>query len=681
MSLFILNQLRCCRSRVNLNKRYGFGGQKQLKHFCNDSTKDGDDELFATGLKAYRHGVGQAVILVQQGAEIQELPIIVRRYGQNEILSFSSNKLPLSDSGSTPLSNENCDPYISSSTNTNVIINPITDNLYIKLLEKCVTGEDILHIIESIPEHELEQETLVVAYKLLLQIEPMQKLKTLEMSNEQYRYLLNSICRIGDTTILLNLLKQLQLMLFMNQSINQICDEILLRNSDGCLSVIEICEAIQRFVECQQYAGAEKFWAGLSDADKCINENNIKFVFDILPKLKVSRRIVVGILDRRIVEVFPLLKPDAVSDIIDAIKECHIDGHTNCTLKAITRWLNVNIHNVSETNLDQIINFLNVMNYTDSDAENAIERYMKAKATKIKSQTLVVEALKHMSQFRLMNSHILNGCSEFFIKERDNIDPNYLRDIICPYGQLHFQPFNTSQFWETIENYLDSNFNKIPTIHIIDILLATVYLKLFPVNFIDRVFNRHFMHLLHTTASMTELSMAREKLKILDTALTLECSAYTGPLLPRQAGNNSLFIDNRIKRLINDNIDIITLIAGGKTSFSTLAVPQQLTPCSLYAIDILFHPANLSLLNYNKIKDRNVLVAALIHLPEHYDASGIYLVGEQQMRIRHLRHIGFKVVSLQYASLTKLSMHRKELYEYFVEQMSLALPAIEINNE
>lgn len=29
MSYFILNQLRCCRSRVNLNKRYGLCGQQQ----------------------------------------------------------------------------------------------------------------------------------------------------------------------------------------------------------------------------------------------------------------------------------------------------------------------------------------------------------------------------------------------------------------------------------------------------------------------------------------------------------------------------------------------------------------------------------------------------------------------------------------------------------------------------
>lgn len=682
--------------------------QQSTRYYCSDS-RDSDDEIISSGFKAQRHGLGQAVILVQQGGDIRELPVIVRRYGHSDITAFYSKKLPLggggggggvdggsSGSGFTITNDQSTDQqqsgepttttttdnaqHISASTNhhANVVINPVTDcDTIIKLLEKCETGDSVLQLIGSLPENELEPDALVFALEKLLRIESMQKLKCLETANEQYHQLLDGVCRVCDTTILLNILRQLQCMLCMNQSIDQLCDEILARCADGCLSVMEICEAVHRFVECQRFDGAEKFWSGLSDAaaDQHINENNIKFVFEILPKLKVSRRMVVGILDRRIIEVFPLLKPDAVADIMEAIRECRNGGHTNCTLKAITRWLNVNIHAVNETHLEQIVHCMTALSYTDADFESAIERYVKAKAIKIKSQTLIVEMLKHVNDFRLLNTHILNGCSEFFIKESENIDPGYIRDIVCPFGTLCFQPFNTMKFWQTIETYLHENFNKIPIAHIVDIMLATVYLELFPVNFIDRVFNRHFMHLLHSTTPMNELPMVREKIKLLDIALTLESTAYKGPLLPRQIGNQ-VNIENRVKRIINDNMDVITTVAGGTTSYSTYCMPHQLPECTLYAIDILFHPPGFSLLNYNKTKDRNVLVAALIHLPEHYDASGSYLIGEQQMRIRHLRHIGLKVVSLQYTQLTKLSMHRKELYEYIVEQMKQAQSAI-----
>ncbi|XP_031624841.1 uncharacterized protein LOC116341733 [Contarinia nasturtii] len=716
MSYFILNQLRCCRSRINLNKRYGLCGQQQpqqqqvLNYSSTNKDDDGGNDK-ESGWKAthHRHGLGQTVVLVQQGVDIQELPIIVRHYGENEITTFTSNKIPFKfhqqdDETHKSLHSENASmatdeiaanatntnstaaaavaAHISASSNsTNVFINPVTDcDTLIKILEKCETGENVLQLIASLPEHELESDTLVFAFEKCVRIETMQMLKLFETNNEQYQHLLRHLYRVCDTNTLLNILNQLQSMLYMNQSIDQICDEILIRTADGCLSIMEICEAVHRFVECKRFAGAEKFWAGLSDGSANINENNIKFVFEILPKLKVSRRMVVGILDRRIIEVFPLLKSDAVHDIMEAIKQCHFSGHSTCTLKAITRWLNVNIHAVNETHLEQIVHCLTALNYSDSDLESAIERYMKAKATKVKSQTLIVEMLKHVEMARLINSHILNGCSEFFIKECANIDAGYLRDIVCPFGKLQFQPFNKQSFWTSIEMQLEKNFNKISAVHIVDILLATVSLKLYPVNFMGRVFNRQFMHLLHSRTPMNELPMVRSKLKILDIALTLECNEYQGPLLPRQF--ERLCIDNRIKQIINDNLDIITSVASGKTSFSILQVPQLLPICNLYAIDILFHPPGLSLHNYNKDKDRNILVAALIHLPEHYDASGKYLIGEQQMRIRHLRHIGLKVVSLQYTVMRKLSMHRKELYEYIAKQLKHTLPAIEpIANE
>lgn len=708
MSYFILNQLRCCRSRFNLRNGYGLpASQQQQQPVRFSSSEDGNGDS-----KNRAHALGQTVVLVQQGIEIQELPIILRRYGQHDVAAFCSNELQFSRSsnnsddtdhgkrefrfhnsdGDNSTKSTQCgendgkaavDSITSDKPNsTNVVINPITDtDTIIKLLEKCDTGENVLNVIASIPADELEQEAMVFALDKIIRIESTNKLKSFEVSNANYQNLLHVLCKRGDTTALLNVLAQFQSMLFMNQSIDMLCDEILMRNADGCLSVMEICESVQRFIECQRFDGAEKFWAGLSDAeaDKQINEDNIKFVFEILPKLKVSRKMVIGILDKRIVEVFSLLKPTAVSDIMDAIKECPV-GHTNRTLKAISRWLNVNIHAVNETHLEKIVHCMTFVNYSDHDIENAIERYMKAKATKIKAQTLIVEILNHVNKFRLLNPHILNGCSEFFMKNSNQIDPGYISSIVCPFGQLHFQPLNTALFWQTIEAYVNEKFNKIPAAHIIDIMMAAIYLELYPVNFIDRVFNRCFMHILHSTVPMSELPALRDHLKLLDTAMTLECNEYNGPLLPRQINSNPLLIDNRIQRIINDNIDIIEMVAGGETSYTTSTVPKPLPYNKLYEIDVLFHPPGLSLLlNYNMLTDRNVYVAALIHLPEHYDSSGKYLTGQQQMRIRHLRRIGLKVVSLQYTTLAKLSMHRKELQDYFVQQMRKALPAIDTN--
>lgn len=673
MSYFLLNQLRCCRSHFNLKN----GINATPCHVQSARAFGTSDDIDNTEIKRKEsksdHKLGRSVILVQQGLEIRELPLIFRIYDKSDMSTLCSNELALK-SAEQQNSNVKYEDALKSSPFTDP--DEILDWIY-----ECDTSHSVFQLYAAIPETVLDQELLTKIWDRVYCLDSGKQLKKLETesllmdSKFAYHHLLDTICKVCDTNALLNMMDTLKSRLYMNQTIEKICDEILMRTVDECLDIMELCEAVHRFTDCKQYTKSEKFWAAFSDAIDNINDNNIKFIFEILPKVKVSRRMIVSILDRRITEIFPLLKSDAVADIMDAIRQCGGNGHTSRTLKAISCWLNVNIHAVSETHLERILFDMNTLNYSDHDLEHAIERFMKAKATKIKCQDVVVEIMRHVARFRLLNSHILNGCIENFIKiQHTDVTSHYVRNLICTLGLLHFQPLNTQTFWKATEQYLYSKFHDIAAVHLIDILLAAVQLKLFPISFIDRVFNGNFMHYLHSTTPIRELPLVREKLKILDTALTLECRASREPLLPRHIADNPINIDSRIKRVLNEVFDDIATVAGGFTSFTKLTIPQQLPLCNLYAVDILFHPSGW--FNYDSDKDPNMYVAALIHLPEHYDSTGTYLTGEQQMRIRHLRLIGMKVVSLDYVKLRKLYVDRKELRDYFSEQMKKALPAL-----
>lgn len=700
----MLSFLRCCRSRVALKNGYGLVSATsttitQKSSYCSDHNAangngGGDDVNDAKFVKQKRaSALGQTVILVQQGTEIQELPIILRRYGTNEMIAFCSNDEQM---GNLQMNSRNGDgDGCKFDTNT---VNPVADNQVpnaienpgaiddadsvVNALEDCTTSNSVLHIIGAMTPSELQHpDVLVTALEKILRIESLHGLKTLDVSDGTFQNLIEMICKQCDTQALHVILDQLHSMLFMSQTIDRICDEILLRNADTCLSIIEICESIERFVQCQRFDGAEKFWSGIADQEATINADNIKFLFEALPKLKVSRRAVVKILDRVIVDVFPMLKADAVCDILMAFKQCRYD-HTKCILKSISCWLNTNIHSVNETQLETIVHCLTALPFSDPIIERSLERYMKAKATKIKAQTLIVEVAKHASVFRLINVHILNGCSEFFIANAANIEAGFVRDILRPFSLLHYQPLSSNTFWQTVERYLDANFDKMAPAHLVDIMLYAIVLEMYPVNFMHRIFNRYFMHTLHSTVPMDRLPAMRFNLKLIDMAMTLECNAYRGPILPAHRGDIILAPDNRIKCVLNDNIDIITMIAGGRDAFTKFLVPSSLPYNEFYLIDVLFHPAGLasslrSLYTKITLRDRNVYVAALIHLPEHFDASQQYLIGAQKMRIRHLRRIGLKVVSLNYERLTRLGTHKEELRKYIVDRMKEALPALE----
>lgn len=692
MSRCILTQLLCCRSRITTH-----GGVSAAVLTAN-TLRSIQTSRTSAAADNKQHGLGQTTILVQQGCDIQELPVIMRKIGQDDIVALcatstspqsleKASSISGGETSSSPTRSSNLSSNNSSSSNNNnnrnsysqhdgTPINSSTDSdKTIERLEECVGVTGILSIIDGIPEIELMPDVAVFALDKIIRLGSLIQLKNLEDSNEVFTKLVNCIAKKSDTKTLLDTLDILRMFSDVRRTIERICDELLVRNSDEILDIVEICESVQKFVECQQQNGAEKFWSGLSDQEKQINENNIKFVYQILPKLKVSRRMVIGVLERRIRNVFWQLSPDAVVEILDSLVECKTTPYR--TMQTLSRWLNTNIHAVSESQLDAIIRAFSTLDYSDLQIEKALERYVKAKGIKIKAQTLVVDILQHCAQFRLRNPHILNGCSEYFILNADIVEPGYIKSLFCTYGILDYQPINSIKFWKIFESYLDANFDKMEPIDIIDIMLTCVYLEKYPLNFVKRIFNPYFLDQMHSRTPIQQHPKLRSDLKLFDTALSIECNDYNGPMLPRDHSAKALWQDGRIKRIVQNLSDQWTLVAGGEDHYTKSAVHQQLPFNPLYVIDVLIHPAGMGQLwNFNAHTDRNVYVACIINLPEHYDSSKQHLIGAQSMRIRHLRRLGLKVVTLEYEQLAKLRVHSRELHKYLVEQMKQALPAL-----
>lgn len=661
MSRCILTQLICCRSRFSTSGAAAaavLNSNKVRTYSRNPNDK---------------HGLGQTTILVQQGCDIQELPAIMRKIGQDDIVALcSSNSLALEGNGAASGS-------VGSDTNDDnaPVVNSITDSeKTIQRLDECISVTGILSIIDRIPNAELMPDVALFALDKIIRISSLIQLKNLEDANEVYMKIVDCIANKSDTKTLLDTLDILRMFSDVRVTIERFCDELLMRNSDEMLNVIEICESVHKFVECQQLHGAEKFWSGLSDHEKDINESNIKFVYQILPKLKVSRRMVIGVLERRIRNVFWQLTPEAVVDILQALVECQSAPFR--TMQTLSRWLNTNIHAVTETNLEAIVRAFTTLDFSDQQIEKAIERYVKAKGIKIKAQTLIVEILQHCAKFRLRNVHILNGCSEYFIINSDHIEPGYIKELFCPFGHLDYQPINSIKFWKMLETCLDTHFDKINPTDMVEIMLTCVCLEKYPLNFVKRVFNPYFLDQLHTRTPIQQHPKLRSDLKLFDTALSLECREYNGPMLPRDHTAKTLWQDGRIKRIVHNLNDQWSAIAGGDNKFTKCAVHQQLPFNPLYVIDVLIHPPGMGQLwTFNVHTDRNVHVATIINLPEHYDSTREHLIGSQTMRIRHFRRLGLKVVTLDYETLAKLRVHSRELHKYLVDRMKNAMPALE----
>lgn len=599
-----------------------------------------------------RFASDETTILVQNGTEIQELPVIVRKIRKNDLsVLYKSDDKVLETVAY-------CNDSLSQSNESNDIFDSI---------DKCLTTKGVLTIIDTLDN--LSPILSFHALEKIIKEENLLNLKILEDSKIITK-IINCITEKGSNFILLKALNVLKDFPDLDKLILPICNELLVRNVDNKLTIEEICSSIIRCDECKRNDLSDNFWTGLSDKEKSIDHANIAMVYKMLPHLKTSRRTVLGIVERKITGAWWKLDPDSVADILISLEKAHLTSFKS--LFSLSRWLYTNIHAVDETQLGSIVKSFTQLDHTDSQIERALERYIKAKGVKIKSTDLIISILNHCVHFRLRNIHILNGCSEHFISNSEVISVSDIKSYIIPYGALNYQPLNGIKFWQSLESYLDINFGKIPPADILNILLSCICLEKYPMNFVKRVFNPYFLDALHRNVPTEKLNKLRSDLKLFDFGMSLECESYDGPLLPRDDYAKSVWQDGRIKRIIHQISNEISKVAGGDDQFSKSVILSNVPFNELFIVDILLHPPGLgNVFNFNTKKNKNIHVAVLVHLPEHLDSSGEYLNGLQSMRIRNLRKLGMKVVTLNYSTILKLKMHPKELVNYLVKRMKM----------
>lgn len=629
--------------RNSLSIRRIFASRAVLKNveskFCSSSSSNNDKII-------------QSSIIAQQGNEISELPIVLRKIS-GELLE---------------------DRRFTSETNS-LLMNIKTEDI-ILLIEDCKTIKTVLFVLNAFKEYnEMPVEVAIHAFHKLLDVGGSVDLRNLEDTSDLFNNLVvENIVRNGATTHILEILTKIKNnSMDISKTVKTLSNELLLRNTDGMLSLVEVCECMDVMTTQKM---SDKFWTGIADNSESITSDNIVFVFRILPKVKISRKLISAILDRKVPEIWFSLKPEVVIECLHYLKECNLPLHS--VFHSFARWLNTNGHTLKEDELCELLKQFRLLEFTNSEIEKSLERFIKAKATNIRSFALIDEILKYSNNFRIRNSYILNGCCEHFIIRSEQYQPHVLKTLLKSLGQFNFAPVNRVKFWMKVEEYIKKNFSRIPPSDVINIFLNCCYLEIYPLNFISSIFNPHFLDTLYSSVEDHKIPQIRSNLKLLDATMTLEANNYNGPLLPKDHSAKTLWTDGRIKRVTNALQPFMEKIAGGYDRITNSVIVGKLPTNSLYIVDILIHPPGLTkFFQYSVLKDKNVNIATLIMLPEHFDNKGEHLCGAQEMRIRHFRRLGLKVVILKYKEIQKLFIHSKQLEDYLEEQMKMALPALD----
>ncbi|XP_047509801.1 FAST kinase domain-containing protein 3, mitochondrial-like [Pieris napi] len=530
------------------------------------------------------------------------------------------------------------------------------------LITKCtkITPNIALGAIERI--HDLERNTKSVTYN----------------SNENYYSnvyfakgaildkLLKVVMKTEDTQTILNVLKTNSSLIVPHK--NKFCEELLLRVMDNKLNVDQLYEFASFLLinnDDQYYIDMiDKLWVGFTANEANVNESNIEKIFTILHGLKVSKKAMITFLEHKLIELWPKITPDCMVDIMDVfITEKYFSVQSYGVL---AKWFYSNIHALHEDAFLDIITKFILLNYTDDQIEGGVEKYMKLKGHKIKSYILIIGILNYLVKFQLRNEQILNICCDHYLKNLNNIPVSFLNSFIHPFGFLYFKPAN-QRLWDITETILLESYKKVNIQDLCSIMLSYIYVREYPTRLVTKVLHSEYF----TKISSSHLL---QKLYLIDTALSVECIEYGGPLLPKDQGLKPVLQDQRICSLINRVKQVVFDIFGQNRVSFAVFIPNLCSDAN-FIIDIMIHPIGLGSETFNwKLKTvKNQNIALLIHLPDHYCTKSEQLIGPQEMKKRHLNLLGFKVVSLKYILLCQLSMSykHKELEKYMLDSIGL----------
>lgn len=639
--------------------------------------------------------LGQTTIIMQDGLDIQEVPAIVRKVKDVGLVSlhnyFNSTHGDAKKEGYVCSHASNISRERNENSENMVHIDNDTEAAeIIEGFSRCFTTKGVFVLLETIPDEEVIPLVAFHALKKIIELENNHQYRNASVrSGEElpenftrtaiFSRLINIVASGSESVIILDTLKVLSREMFGgNTSVyrNTLCDEILIRVTDGKFDVVQVCEIVRilaSFLDPKKNAETvDKLWVGLVDKEEEVTEKNIMEVFRILPILKQSRKIVFSLLERKSRLVWWRLPGNAVAEILSISLEVKLFSPQLMVI--LSRWTNTNIHAVSEDDLLEIVRGFRALEYMDPGITKALERYVKAKSSKVQNAAVLEAIMEYCCRFRLRSEPILKGCERYLIEHGQNLSPVIFKGMFAPFGILYFQPSDSMKFWYALESILDEKFVQFRPEDAIDVLLTCVYLGKFPLNFVQKVFSPYFLDRLHSYRDVNVLRQLRTKLKVFDTAMTLECSQYKGPMLPRDHSANSLWQDGRIRRMVNYISEPLAGITGGIDTLTTSVILPHLPTLELYVIDIMLHPSGMggSTIRFNLRRDCKIYVAVLIHVPEHYCAGGTQLIGPQVMRKRHFRRLGMKVVELQYDWLAKLRVHPRTLEEYLAERLKLA---------
>ncbi|XP_078038410.1 uncharacterized protein LOC144470768 [Augochlora pura] len=660
----------------------------------------------------------QTSIFVQEGSEIQEVPLIVRKISDVEALFKSKDKqsnhpdktsrkvldttkksdqLRFTEKNSASdcprnakVKNKSLNRRIDIETDdgTAILFCPDLECLKdvdiqeaLQELQAFRTADGVYSLLENKVTHEINCRIALEGLKKVIELEnnwsKQKRNKQFEVDNTardiMMKQLIKLIVNSQDSEMILQgliALKKDKVSPPKNEYRDWLCDEALIRATDGEFTPVQLVNVIKilsTYKDSKYRKSIDALWVGILLREQEINSYTLVALFRMLKYFNQSKNMVKFILERKLSDHWLKLTGTQIAEILDCF---YSNASASTCLLNASKWTSISMNTSREKDLINFIQSLIAKEYIDDRIEINLQKYFKNKALQVEDSNLISTIMNYCKTLRIRNKSILAECGEYFIKHGTNVSTTLLTSILTTFGVLYVQPPNPVQFWETFDAVLSVKFHDLKLDDALDILLSCVYLERCPVKFLDKIFISQLLHKLHLRSHSIFFDRIKSKLQLLDTSMSLECMDYRHLHVPVGRSDKPLFLDSRIRRTVNMIYQPLASLVGGEHRLSKNVILNRLPTISFYILDILIHPfvESTPVLQLSG-QEKNTNTAVLIYLPEYYCRNTNHLIGPQVMRKRHIRKLGFRVMILDYSILQEVCSESDKLSSYLLKSL------------
>ena len=295
-------------------------------------------------------------------------------------------------------------------------------------------------------------------------------------------------------------------------SLANLCQELQSQCIDkaatGILTISQITRLIKGLdaVNGPKSAIADHLWQGIKSNASQIDETSIADLCSILPLLRYSNKVVFHTLMDQLPSFWWKLTPDAACSVMDSVHAAHLNSLELCRI--LVRWTSLSLHQLSEQQLRVALAFFCSAGHCDDTLQRVVERYCRARGRSGLRSDTVAALASFALRFNVRSEVLLETVSDHFASQQSQygaaaaapapaggwrllreapVPPSDVTLVVRALGELDHQPRDRLGFFAAVERHLTESFSTFSAEEVLDICLACVYLRRYPLNFFRQV--------------------------------------------------------------------------------------------------------------------------------------------------------------------------------------------------